>query len=91
MSDDIIVGRFGGEEFVVIFRGNAKDYYNTLEEIRCKFADFSFEFMKENMTFSTGLVCCKSSVAYKTAFNAADEALYESKNNGKNKVTIRKI
>lgn len=91
VSDDIIVGRFGGEEFVIIFRGQAINYYDTIEEIRQRFSEFTFEFMKDNMTFSTGLVCCSSSVPYKTAFNTADEALYESKNNGKNRVTIRKI
>lgn len=91
-SDEIIVGRFGGEEFVIIFKGEDKEkYYTIVEEIRQKFSEYSFEFMKEKMTFSTGLVSCKSCIKYKTAFNKADEALYESKNNGKNKVTLREI
>ncbi len=91
-SDDVVVGRFGGEEFVIIFKGeNKENYYNVVEEIRQKFSEFAFEFMKENMTFSTGLVTCKSCIKYKTAFNMADEALYESKNNGKNRVTVREI
>lgn len=91
-TEEIIVGRFGGEEFVIIFKGNNKDeYYSIVEEIRQKFSEFTFEFMKENMTFSTGIVTCKSCENYKTAFNKADEALYESKNNGKNRVTVREI
>jgi diguanylate cyclase (GGDEF)-like protein len=51
VSDDIIVGRFGGEEFVIIFRGQAKNYYDTIEEIRQRFSEFTFEFMKDNKEY----------------------------------------
>jgi diguanylate cyclase (GGDEF)-like protein len=88
-SPTLQVGRFGGEEFVIIFLDtNQKDYYTKLEELRVRFSNQDFDFMDEHVTFSAGLVICTSNVAYDKAFQHADQALYESKGNGKNQITV---
>ena len=88
-SSQTIAGRFGGEEFIMIFLGEAQgDYETTLEELRIRFSEYTFDFMDEHVTFSAGLVECTSNVAYDKAFQLADQALYESKGNGKNQITV---
>jgi diguanylate cyclase (GGDEF)-like protein len=91
-SDNTIVGRFGGEEFVIILKDNDKNKYtNIVEKIREDFSKFSYDFMERNVTFSCGLVLCPSCTEYEFAFKEADKALYESKNTGKNKITVKEI
>ncbi len=85
-------GRFGGEEFVIIFQGEAGQCYEEkLEEIRKEFSGLSFDFMKEKVSFSAGLVECNSAISYEKAFTLADQALYTSKIRGKNRVTVKRI
>lgn len=88
-SPTLQVGRFGGEEFVIIFLdANQKEYHKKLEELRIRFSNQDFNFMDEHVTFSAGLVICTSNVAYDKAFQHADQALYQSKGNGKNQITV---
>ena len=91
-SENEEVGRFGGEEFIVIFKeGNPDKYIDFIENVRKKMVDYTFDFMEEKISFSSGLVKCTSNVLYDDAFKMADNALYVSKETGKNKVTIREM
>ena len=88
-----IVGRYGGEEFVVIM-GNtnvhsAKRVINIIRKNFSKIAHnaFSKEF---NVTFSCGLAGYPEFTNTKTIFENADKALYKAKRTGKNKVVIYK-
>lgn len=85
------VGRYGGEEFVIIFTENSEESaLSSLDRLRIKFSelihyagDASFK-----VTFSAGL---SSYPKYKEEDNlmvAADKALYISKKTGKNKITV---
>ena len=58
-SEDFIVGRFGGEEFVAIFKGKDKEKYESiLDDMRVKFSEYAFDFMDTRLSFSSGLVIC---------------------------------
>ena len=88
-SDYFHAGRFGGEEFVVIFHGEPQsEYSEILNSIRQTFSEINFDFMDEHVTFSAGIIACNSSISYETAFHLADQALYKSKNEGKNRITV---
>ncbi|MCL2294200.1 MAG: diguanylate cyclase [Spirochaetes bacterium] len=86
-----IVGRYGGEEFVVIM-GNtgvqtAKKVIDTIRENFSKILHNAFgrEF---NVTFSCGISGFPDFSVTKVIFNNADMALYEAKKSGKNKVVV---
>ncbi len=92
--DTDIVGRFGGEEFVIVCEQTDEEGgTNLAERIRREL---------ENTTFQTELgplsVTCSVGVApfpvagrdWESLFKATDEALYVSKRSGRNQVTVWK-
>jgi diguanylate cyclase (GGDEF)-like protein len=88
-----IVGRYGGEEFIIIFPEMNNDIaLSVVERIRKKVEDTEF-FGRENqpnrkVTISAGLVTCMDkSILYEELIEFVDKALYKSKVNGKNMIT----
>ncbi|MBE5940279.1 MAG: EAL domain-containing protein [Lachnospiraceae bacterium] len=89
---DDIVGRIGGDEFIVYMRN-----INSLEEVEhkaqkvCEAIAKIYIGEKKNFNISTsvGIVLVpRDGVKYKEVFEKADNAMYYSKNNGKNRYTI---
>lgn len=85
------VGRYGGEEFLIILKD--ADYSaikESLERIRNKIEKFVFEYEKERlnltMTFGVHLFDGKESIS--NVIEKADQALYYGKETGRNKVVI---
>ena len=83
-----IIGRFGGDEFVV-FMPNMSD--SRLIELRCRtmqmiLADFNIG-NSEPFSLSIGVVVDEGNHSQEDIFRMADDALYKSKMEGKNKVT----
>lgn len=82
------IGRFGGEEFLVI--APARDKIEDLpERIRRVIADTSFDtpIATLHITGSIGVATCGSDLQNaKTLLAAADEALYRAKQRGRNQV-----
>lgn len=91
-SEQVHIGRFGGEEFVIVFQGEPQsEYTDKLEKIQKRLSECTFDFMKEHVTFSAGLVMCTSELSYEEAFHLADQALYVSKGNEKNRITVERV
>ncbi len=86
-----ISGRFGGEEFsVLISEKNNYEIVKSLENFREKFSKRIFEIdgIKFNVTVSAGVVFIDDKYTpLERLFDIADKALYESKHNGRNRIT----
>lgn len=76
--------RYGGEEFLVLFKEyNEENIYNIAEQIRNEIADLVIDNIK--VTVSLGAFENKDSLDAAKLINEADELLYTAKNSGKNK------
>lgn len=89
VRDTDMVFRYGGEEFVVLL--NKLDLKNTLkvaEKVRAQIE--SHHLMNKGtvlkVTASLGLSCFKEGDIESTIFERADKALYQGKQNGRNRV-----
>jgi diguanylate cyclase len=89
MSKDVFISRYGGEEFVLIFKGVDKiTVMNKLNMLRKKVSSlpFTFKGTRVSITFSIGVTFVQRYDNVNSAFERADTALYQAKNDGKNKV-----
>lgn len=85
----IVAGRWGGEEFLIIYYGdNREDFYMLLEYIRMKICEksFVFERNKINVSVTIGMALFGIEQSMEELINSADIKLYEGKRSGKNKV-----
>ena len=84
-----IVARYGGEEFIMLILANAQNSYDVVENIRKKIEDYSFcNELNLKETVSFGIAEFKDDVSIERIIKRADEALYRSKNEGRNRITI---
>ena len=82
-----LVGRWGGEEFVIVCRNKTADEAFELgENIRAKVEAYEFPDIC-HLTCSIGVTELKAEDDFTSAFNRLDKALYGSKQGGRNKVT----
>lgn len=90
-----ILGRYGGEEFILILQYVDK---NSAEKIMERILDkirettFNYEDKKIGITFSCGIADIsetdKKSCTINNIINYADKRLYKAKNSGRNKIVI---
>ncbi|QOL24536.1 diguanylate cyclase [Thalassotalea sp. LPB0316] len=81
--------RYGGEEFVLIYRDIEHEHLLTeLESVRAKIASLPFKFKnkKVSITVSIGATHVKQGDNVFICFERADNAMYQAKTTGKNKV-----
>lgn len=86
------IGRYGGDEFALIFPDTPlSKSILILEELKASFSKINhlLNNQKFNFTFSGGIVEFKNLSTCKEIINLADQALYEAKNQGKNKIKIK--
>ncbi len=89
-----VVGRYGGEEFSIILPGvDVQHAEAALERLRSVIADnpIQFEDQQISITISIGVTQLHPGIKdYQTLIAEADKALYQSKHNGRNRVTVFK-
>ncbi|MBU1191494.1 MAG: diguanylate cyclase [Gammaproteobacteria bacterium] len=84
-----IVGRYGGEEFVVVLPDtDSEGAAAVMEEVRKAFSDIEFdtEAGSFSVTLSVGLVSCGNCGEAETIAEQADQAMYEAKRTGRNRM-----
>lgn len=83
-----IVGRWGGEEFIIIVPHATKEsIMRFAENLRAKIEQTRFEVVN-HVTASMGVALHAKHDSTETIVARADEALYSSKENGRNRVTF---
>jgi two-component system cell cycle response regulator len=83
--------RYGGEEFVVILQATTiKTAHEVAERIRqtIELHPFVFENKKIKVTISIGVSSIIPNDSWDKIYNRADQALYQSKQSGRNRITI---
>lgn len=87
-----VIGRYGGEEFVSILLDADNDSaYQVIDEIRHHFSEIQHYSSKQGIfkvTFSSGIAIYPEYSSVQTLIDAADQALYQAKANGKNQVML---
>ena len=93
-NDRCHVARHGGEEFVMLFRGEQPDeVLHKLDQLRAELADRRLvnranEMPFGQITFSAGIAEVSSVCDPRSALKAADVALYRAKQEGRNRILI---
>ncbi len=85
------VGRWGGEEFMIVMQDTGLDDASVLiESIRAAISekDYSYKGRSHRVTLTFGLSECKSREDIQPGIIAADTALYRGKREGKNRLVI---
>lgn len=85
---NITVGRYGGEEFVIIFYNMTYDQvYERVDDLREQFAHCIFtELDNSKITISVGIAAFENGMDIVAFFDEADRAMYKAKQLGRNRV-----
>lgn len=89
ISEDAFISRYGGEEFVLIFKHIDKaTVINKLDVLRKKVENLPFTFKgnRVSITLSMGVTFVTQDDNVHSSFERADTALYQAKHDGKNRV-----
>ena len=88
VEEKSLVGRWGGEEFVIVCRDkNADAAKEMAEKIRETVEEYQFPEIY-HLTCSIGVTELQPEDDFTKAFNRLDKAMYASKQSGRNKVTL---
>ena len=83
-------GRWGGEEFFFLIPNvTSKSIIDMIEERRITVSNLKFDIVGSK-TLSIGITDFKKGDTLESIFKRADDALYEAKNTGKNKICVKK-
>ncbi len=85
------VGRYGGEEFVILMpETSAENARKVLDKIRASISKTPFRFHNEpvQITVSFGISSFNEDDQIETVFSRADKALYDAKNQGRNRCIV---
>jgi len=88
-----ILGRYGGEEFLILFpETSVNGVMNAAERIRSCIADKRFLILGQQLdvTISIGISLVSADAKLTEAISLADKALYAAKNKGRNKIELQR-
>lgn len=86
-----IVGRYGGEEFIILMPNTGADSaYRVVDEMRWRFGELTHHTGRQefHVTLSAGISESTHFERANDMLNAADEALYRAKSDGRNQVRV---
>ena len=87
-DNDEAVGRWGGEEFIILLPGyNTEGALKVAERIRSEVAAFEFDEVGHR-TVSIGVAAANNGESAEEIFIKADNALYKAKEGGRNQVAV---
>jgi polar amino acid transport system substrate-binding protein len=84
------IGRWGGEEFLIICPESSETGIKELSENLRRYIQNHNFLEKEQITVSFGISIYESNDTIDSILKRADDALYDAKNSGRNKVVIKK-
>lgn len=89
VQDNGVIARWGGEEFIVLIEDDAKTAAQLAEKIRKKVESFEFDTVKKKTaSFGVSNINVKEDANLSAIVKRADDALYKSKEDGRNRVSI---
>jgi len=91
LRKDDLIARWGGEEFLILFKNiDEESVMVKVEELRKIIDEHTFSHAK-HITASFGLTCADSNDDVNSLLRRADQALYKAKADGKNMVVLKKV
>lgn len=94
LKDGMEFGRYGGEEFIIILEMDAKESFDFIEDIRLLIEKKNFIYQDKVIKITSSFGICVSPTvetqSVEELLDYADLALYDSKNNGRNRTTLFK-
>lgn len=84
-----ILGRYGGDEFIIVIVDNGiDDVEKIMERIRESIEKYEFSDLDHGVTTSIGISQVVDGDSIESIIKRADSALYKSKQSGRNQITI---